>query len=187
VDEIYPNGFEQPEHYELGVLDEILEGAFRPGHFQGVCRVVNRLLKITQPDNLYLGQKDYQQCMVIRRLVELTGQQTSVRICPTLREKDGLAMSSRNMRLRPAEREKAVLIYQMLMMAKTEIRPGSVLSLKHNILDTLRHGGFRPDYFEFAAAEDLSPIDTWNGTDKIVAVTAAFLNEVRLIDNMIIT
>lgn len=187
VEEIYPSGLEQPEYYELGVLDEILEGSFRPGHFQGVCRVVNRLLLITQPDRLYLGQKDYQQCMVIAKLVTLTGSGAEVRICPTLREKDGLAMSSRNMRLQAAERGKATLIYQMLEMSRAEIQAGSLVPLRDKILSTMRSNGFRPDYFEFAKASDLTILESWNGKDPVVALTATFLNDVRLIDNMIIT
>ncbi|MFZ1534928.1 MAG: pantoate--beta-alanine ligase, partial [Chitinophagaceae bacterium] len=107
VKEIYPEGIKPEMQYELGYIETILEGKFRPGHFQGVCMVVHRLLDIVQPDNLYLGQKDYQQCMVISKLVELINQQDTIKvnICPTLREKDGLAMSSRNMRLNEDERK----------------------------------------------------------------------------------
>jgi len=101
VEEVYPDGFEVRKKYDLGYLDTLLEGEFRPGHFQGVCMAVEKLLLIVRPDKLYLGQKDYQQCMIITRLIQLMGleEKVNVRICPILREKDGLAMSSRNMRL----------------------------------------------------------------------------------------
>ncbi len=105
---MYPDGIDLKRHYELDYLEKILEGKYRPGHFQGVCTVVHRLLEIITPDNLYIGQKDYQQCMVIKKLVELTGMKNLIKIniSPTLREKNGLAMSSRNMRLTKQEIEK---------------------------------------------------------------------------------
>ncbi len=101
VTEMYPNGTAITRHYDLGHLETILEGQYRPGHFQGVCMIVHRLLEIVKPHNVYIGQKDYQQCMVIKKLIELIGmdEQITLNISPTLREKDGLAMSSRNMRL----------------------------------------------------------------------------------------
>src|SRR5688572_10485824 len=126
VKEIYPGGTATKKHYDLGFLETVLEGKYRPGHFQGVCMVVERLLNIVQPGNLYLGQKDYQQCMVIKRLSELMTLPITVNICPTLREPGGLAMSSRNMRLGPGEREKAVTIYQCLLLAKEKIQPGNI-------------------------------------------------------------
>ena len=106
VEDMYPSGTKELTRYDLGFLETVLEGKFRPGHFQGVCQVMHRLLEIVLPDNLYLGQKDYQQCMVIRKLIELIGLEDKIKvnICPTLREKDGLAMSSRNARLLPDER-----------------------------------------------------------------------------------
>ena len=107
VDEIYPADKNEIPHYDLGYLEEILEGFYRPGHFQGVCRVVHRLLTIVHPDMLFLGQKDYQQYMVIRQMMNDCTISTPIHICPTLREPDGLAMSSRNMRLSPAGRQKA--------------------------------------------------------------------------------
>src|SRR5437762_3691918 len=101
VEEIYPHGIDKKKHYDLGYLETILEGEFRPGHFQGVCMAVEKLLLIVRPDKLYLGQKDYQQCMIITRLIRLMEleKEIGIKICPILREKDGLAMSSRNMLL----------------------------------------------------------------------------------------
>ncbi|MBL7744323.1 MAG: pantoate--beta-alanine ligase [Chitinophagaceae bacterium] len=188
VSEIYPGGAPDNEHYNLGYLETILEGKYRSGHFQGVCKVVKRLLDIVQPGNLYLGQKDYQQCMVITKLIELMGWKDSIKVsvCPTLREADGLAMSSRNMRLTKAERENAPAIYRTLGFLKTNLEKGNLLPLKRKALEKLIAERFKPDYIEIADASTLQPIDEWNGKQKLVAVAAAFLNEVRLIDNLLL-
>ncbi|MFN8290621.1 MAG: pantoate--beta-alanine ligase [Chitinophagaceae bacterium] len=189
VTEIYPAGPGGGQHYDLGYLETLLEGKYRPGHFQGVCKVVHRLLDIVRPDNLYLGQKDYQQCMVISRLLEITGlgRHTTIHICPTLREKDGLAMSSRNMRLNETERKQAVTIYQCLQHIKTSLKPGHTTSLILEATQTLEKAGFKPDYVAIADAFTLEPVEHWDGRQDIVALIAAYLNEVRLIDNLSIT
>jgi pantoate--beta-alanine ligase len=188
VEEMYPEGFAPKMHYDLGFLETILEGKYRPGHFQGVCMVVHRLLEIVIPGHLYLGQKDYQQCMVLARLVELTGlnNKTEIVICPTLREADGLAMSSRNMRLNEAERKSAVTIYQCLNMIKENAEkhtPAELIKKAHSMLEK---AGFKIDYVEIADAGNLSPVNNWDGKQKLVALIAAKMNEVRLIDNMVI-
>ena len=188
VKEIYPEGIKPEMQYELGYIETILEGKFRPGHFQGVCMVVHRLLDIVQPDNLYLGQKDYQQCMVISKLVELINQQDTIKvnICPTLREKDGLAMSSRNVRLNEDERKLAAIIYRCLSYIKEHTGKQSVNDIKKQTQSMLEEAGLRVDYVEIAEAKHLSPITTWDEKEKAVALIAAFMNEVRLIDNMLL-
>jgi pantoate--beta-alanine ligase len=143
-------------------------------------------LGITEPNELYLGQKDYQQCMVIKKMIELTGRQTSLRICDTVRERDGLAMSSRNMRLSPGQRTTATLIHKLLSEARRSLKPGDLRPFQEKALQELRNGGFKPDYFEFAHADSLQILQHWNGKDPLVAVVAAFLGDVRLIDNMIL-
>src|ERR1700744_855662 len=149
VEEIYPADL-PIIHYELGFLETVLEGKFRPGHFQGVCQVVHRLLDIVAPDNLYLGQKDYQQCMVIKKLIGLTGAPARLVICPTQREAGGLAMSSRNMRLNQADKKNALEIYEALNLIKTTIQPGSLQALKQKAADHLSSKGFAVDYVEIA-------------------------------------
>ncbi|MGC4104663.1 pantoate--beta-alanine ligase [Ferruginibacter sp.] len=186
VNEIYPNGFSNPPHYDLGYLETVLEGQYRPGHFQGVCQVVHRLLDIVQPHNLYLGQKDYQQCMVIKKLVELTKMEVQVVINPTLREADGLAMSSRNMRLSEKERQQAVRISETLLFIQQHIKPGFTGDLKQRAVQYLTAEGFKVDYVEIATAASLEIIDSWDGNTPLVALAAAYLNEVRLIDNMLL-
>ncbi|HMG82624.1 MAG TPA: pantoate--beta-alanine ligase [Ferruginibacter sp.] len=186
VDEVYPAGT-QTIHYALGFLETVLEGKFRPGHFQGVCQVVHRLLNIISPDTLYLGQKDYQQCMVIKKLIALTNTPTQLIICATQREASGLAMSSRNMRLSEDGKKNALAIYQTLHDIQTDIKPGDLQTLKETAVQTLTSKGFMVDYVEIADAATLELISNWNGTTPLVTLAAAFLDNVRLIDNIIIT
>ncbi|HSU28701.1 MAG TPA: pantoate--beta-alanine ligase [Chitinophagaceae bacterium] len=184
VNEIYPGGLSTDKTYDLGYLETILEGKYRPGHFQGVCRVVDRLLQICQPHHLYIGQKDYQQCKVIEKLVTLLHLDLSVRICPTLREKDGLAMSSRNMRLGKEERQKAVTIFKTLNYVKEMLPKNDLQEIMNKAGNMLEKEGFRVDYVAIADATTLIPADHWDKKQKLVVLIAAFLGEVRLIDNM---
>lgn len=187
--EIYPDNSKPSPHFELGSLENILEGAFRPGHFQGVCRVVDILLDIVDPDNLYIGQKDYQQCMVIKKLVDLKGKSgdTRVVIGATLREPDGLAMSSRNLRLTLEDRKRATGISRQLTEIKNNLKPGNLVQIKMDAVEKLTALGFRVDYVEIADANTLQVVDNWDGNQKLVALIAAFLGDVRLIDNMTIS
>ena len=188
VEEIYPGGFNVKENYDLGYLDTILEGEFRPGHFQGVCMAVEKLLQIVQPDKLYLGQKDYQQCMIIARLIQLMNLQEkiNIRICPILREKDGLAMSSRNMRLNNEERAKAPALYETLIFLRQNICNGSLRDIKKEATEHLQKKGFKTDYVEIANAKTLKPINEWDARTNIVGLIAAYIDSVRLIDNMML-
>ncbi len=186
VNEMYPDGMTTKLLYDLGEMETLLEGKFRSGHFQGVCRVVERLLLQVEPDNLYLGQKDYQQCMVIRRLLHLTGnsEKVNLHICPTLREPDGLAMSSRNRRLSTADRVNSVTIFRTLTFLKTALQVGDLESIQKKAFDQLQAAGFRIDYLVIADAATLQPVTHWDGKQLLVALVAAFLGEVRLIDNL---
>ncbi len=186
VSEMYPEGTANSKTYDLGYLETVLEGKYRPGHFQGVCLVVHRLLNIIPADDLYLGQKDYQQCMVIKTLVALEKINTNIHICPTLREESGLAMSSRNMRLKVADKQHAHKIFETLSFLKNNIRPGDLTELKQAAIDNLTGAGFKVDYVEIADAGDLDIINYWDGKSKLVAVAAAFLGEIRLIDNLLL-
>ena len=186
VSEVYREGIAALEYYDLGYLESTLEGKFRPGHFQGVCQVMNRLLKAVDPDFLFMGEKDYQQCMVIRKLLTYLDQDVSLITRPTIREKDGLAMSSRNTRLSVEQREKAPLIYQTLIEIKSRLAPGYIEQLKQDAILKLTNGGFRVEYVEIADAATLYPVTEWSGDTTLVALTAAFLGDVRLIDNMLL-
>lgn len=188
VKEIYPEGMNPKMYYDLGYLEKVLEGKFRPGHFRGVCMVLHRLLEIVKPSRLYLGQKDYQQYMVVRKLIELIRMpEVQIVICPTLREADGLAMSSRNMRLTGDERKKAAGIYKCLDFIKQNLNSINLIQLKINALQLLGQAGFKVDYIEIADANNLEPVTRWDGKQKLIALVAAFLNEVRLIDNMLLS
>jgi pantoate--beta-alanine ligase len=187
VAEMYPEGLSSSTYFELGTLETLLEGAYRPGHFQGVCRIVAKLLQAVNPQLLYLGKKDYQQCMVISQLVKLLDLPVAIVISETLREQDGLAMSSRNRRLSPQERAIAPEIYQTLVWIKQQINKGETASLLDAANARLVRFGFKPDYISIANAETLAPIANWNGTTPIVALVAAYLGTVRLIDNLVLS
>jgi len=184
VNEIYPNGEFSHEPFDLGYLEDILEGKYRPGHFQGVCQVVKRLLNIVNPTYLLAGQKDYQQCLVLKRLMKLINSRVEIIICPISRERDGLAMSSRNLRLSEDERMQAPAIYEVLLFIQQHIKPGNLKYVKKIAANFLKKKDFKVDYVEVAIANNLQPIDEWNGKDQLVILVAAYINDIRLIDNL---
>jgi len=186
VTELYPAGTANLAKYDLGYLETVLEGSSRPGHFQGVCQVMQRLLSVVQPDLLFMGQKDYQQCMVIRRLIELMNIQVKLIAVATIREHDGLAMSSRNIRLSAGERRNAAAIYQSLLYIKEHLQPGNLSPVLNNASSILLQHHFRIDYVVIAAAGTLQLVTNWDGREPLIALIAAFQNDVRLIDNMIL-
>ena len=183
--EMYPADKEN-DHYELGMLENILEGSFRPNHFQGVCIIVEKLLKVVKPSALYLGRKDYQQCMVIKKMMADKNYDIELNICDTVRETNGLAMSSRNMRLSEMERQKALCIIESLILIRNNIVPGELDYLKKEAAGLLEKNGYKVDYTEIADAETLELQHKWDGKKKLVALVAAYLNDVRLIDNIIL-
>ena len=185
VNEMYPQN-ETVIHYPLGYLETILEGKYRPGHFQGVCQIVDKLLNAVNPTTLFLGQKDYQQCMVIAEMMRIRNHKAALVIGNTVREADRLAMSSRNMRLSTTERQQALKIIEVLKLIKQQLLPGSVTSLCISAITTLEENGFKVDYVEIANANNLEIIKQWDGGTPIVALAAAFINEIRLIDNLIL-
>ena len=184
INEIYPGGNFINNRFELGYFETVLEGKYRPGHFQGVCQVVKRLLQIVDPTYLFAGQKDYQQCLVLKKLLSLIGSKAELVICPTIREEDGLAMSSRNLRLNKNERMQAPAIYQSLLFLKQQIKPGNLIQLKKSAEEFLVKKDFKVDYIEIANADDLTLINNWNGKDPIIILVAVYLNDIRLIDNL---
>lgn len=186
VEEVYPPGLDTEVEIDFSKLGSVMEGAHRPGHFDGVAEVVKRLLEIVQPTHLYMGQKDYQQVLIVRKLVETFRMPISVEMCPIVREKDGLAMSSRNIRLTPDYRIKAPLIYKTLQDAKNWIQAFSIDELSQKALSQLETGGLRPEYFQLANAQTLELITDQSDAKQIVACVAAWAGDVRLIDNMII-
>ena len=188
VSAVYPEGPENAATYDFEELGSVLEGAHRPGHFKGVGQVVARLLEIIQPDYLYMGQKDFQQCMIIKKLIGLMGIEntTEMIVCPTVREEDGLAMSSRNRRLTEPQRAIATLLYQCLVsiVAKSGIDKWEIV--KKECMELLRDKGFEPEYIALADADTLEEIAEYDANRKMVALIAARLGKVRLIDNMLL-
>lgn len=187
VSEIYPAGIVSPKQYDLGEIEYILEGKYRPGHFQGVCQVMHRLIDIVNPDNLFLGQKDYQQCLVIKRLVQLIGSSAEINIGTTLREESGLAMSSRNLRLSEGQEIKAAAISKMLGYIQTNYLTVPAPQLENYVTDYLLSNGFhKVDYVAIADADTLQPAKIITKTERLAALIAAFIGEVRLIDNVVL-
>jgi pantoate--beta-alanine ligase len=184
--EIYPK--EDKRDFDFGQLDRILEGAHRPGHFRGVAQVVSILFEIVKPDISFFGSKDYQQVMVIRSLVEQLNLPVKIVACPTVREADGLAMSSRNMRLTKEEREAAKLIPVLLNEAKalrkvkrpiTEIRSFISQKLAQDPI-------YKLDYFEICDPNTLEILNDGNEVKQCIALIACFVGNIRLIDNLLL-
>jgi pantoate--beta-alanine ligase len=188
VSEMYPEGLGLTTHYDFGQLETILEGAYRPGHFQGVGQVVHKLLDLVKPDKLFMGQKDFQQCLVVNRLLKLIHSKAELVICPTLRESDGLAMSSRNMRLNTVERQNALNIYKALTYVKDNIHKSSFSEILSNAVNLLKTNGFDVDYIELVSveADGLVSFPKEMGAAELWVVVAAkeISSGVRLIDNM---
>lgn len=185
VQEVYPKGYHQPVQYDLMYLDRILEGKYRPGHFNGVCRVMEALLNTIYPTRLYLGSKDYQQCLVISRLLEIRQITTEVHLCPIIREASGLAMSSRNQRLSAAEKTVAPMIFQSLQYIKKNISSTPFKALREEKIAKLSAAGFRVEYLELAT-DQLELLENTVPGSKMVLLIAAWLGNVRLIDNMML-
>ena len=184
VEEMYPES--DRRLFDLGGLDQVLEGATREGHFNGVAQIVSKLFQITEPHRAYFGQKDFQQLVIIRHLTQILNLGLEVVACPIIREKDGLAMSSRNIRLGRKERKEAPFIYQTLAKA-VEIRgqfsPDELKSWVRTRFD--QHPLFELDYFEIIEDKALKPVRSWKEEANKVACIAVILGGIRLIDNMI--
>ncbi len=187
VNEMYPEGTEDQPNIALGRVESGLEGFFRPGHFQGVATIVKKLLEAVRPDFLYMGQKDFQQCMVVAKLLQLMRLPATLEIVPTLREESGLAMSSRNMLLSEEGRKKAAAIFAALQHVKDNILNAPVEQLKEEAKKIMTDAGFsKIEYLELCKADDLSPTENFEKGQKAVIITAAYLEGVRLIDNLLI-
>lgn len=196
VEEVYPPGQDLTIDLDFQELDKVMEGEFRPGHFKGMATVVNRLLDIVRPNKLYMGQKDFQQLSIVRDMIRQLKLPVELVMCPTVREPDGLAMSSRNVRLSPEMRASAPMIHQILQWAKTALQADQqVDAIQDEAMQKLKDAGFRPEYFEIVDGVTLKPIRPHGSllfraetgfAGPIVACTAVFAGEVRLIDNLML-
>jgi len=184
-DEVYPR---KPRvAFESGVVGDVLEGEFRPGHFNGVLLVVSKLFNIVQPDLAFFGQKDLQQLILIRQMVEDLCFPVEVVSVPTEREKSGLAMSSRNIRLTPEQHEEAACLYKGLELGKSSLLEGKGFSEVRGIVENYirKFASAKLEYFELLSLRDFAPVEKVStGNDYAIAI-AAYFGEVRLIDNVI--
>ena len=186
VAELYPFGVDDSVRVEVPGLSDVLCGAPRPGHFTGVATVVAKLFNAVKPQVAVFGEKDYQQLLVIRRMVTDLCMSVEIVAEPTVRESDGLAMSSRNGYLTADERRRAPLLYQTLRWLAERLASGSDLrGLEAQGVEMLRESGFRPDYVAIRRADDLAPPQT--ADSGLIILAAAWLGETRLIDNLAVT
>lgn len=183
VKEMYPD--EDTQIFDLGGLDKMMEGKHRPGHFNGVAQIVSKLFLMIRPHRAYFGQKDFQQLVVIRRLVEILDMNLTIVSCPIIREKDGLAMSSRNTRLSKEERKLAPKIYETLVKSRELKETLKPLEIKEWVnLQFEKQSALDLEYFDIVEDKGLMPVAEWEDGLNKVACLAVLLGEVRLIDNL---
>jgi len=186
VAEVYP----QPTalRFDFGDLERVMEGAHRPGHFNGVATVVSKLFHMAQPHRAYFGQKDFQQVAIVRQLIADLSFDLELVVAPTVRETDGLAMSSRNRRLSPEARAVAPVLYRVLQAAAQQVRQGiAPAEVQAQALAALaKEPQFTPEYFEVANAQTLQPLASYVAGQPVVLCVAAHLGGVRLIDNVVV-
>lgn len=173
---------------DFGILDKVMEGKYRQGHFSGVGLVVSKLFNIVQPHLAYFGQKDWQQVAIIRQMVLELHFDVQVEVLPTVRESDGLAMSSRNIRLTPQQRKVATIFYTILTETRTRLLRGETLEMAIEAAQTLisKVPEARLDYLELADSETLSPLLTVKESERPILCIAGYIGEIRLIDNLFI-
>lgn len=186
AEQIYPPGLDTQVHLELGMLDQVMEGSFRPGHFKGMLQVVNRLLNLVEPHVLIMGQKDFQQYTLVQHMISALQLPVQLVVGPTLRETDGLAMSSRNVRLTHEMRTKAPCIFQILQHIREHIEDTPIDVLQKNAISNLISKGLKPEYVEIVDSQTLQAVIQPSAHTSLVACIAAWAGDVRLIDNLVI-
>jgi len=183
VEEMYPDGLNSKK-YDFDGLENEMEGKYRPGHFDGVGTIVEELFRQVQPHNAYFGEKDYQQLAIIKKMVEKTKLPVKIHGVPTLREEDGLAMSSRNVRLTETQRKEATIIYETLTKVKEWFKVISLEEIKQKVTDIFRNSNFELEYFVIADEEMLKEANAIDENKEYRAFIVAYADTVRLIDNM---
>ena len=183
VEEMYPDGLNSKK-YDFDGLENEMEGKYRPGHFDGVGTIVEELFRQVQPHNAYFGEKDYQQLAIIKKMVEKTKLPVKIHGVPTLREEDGLAMSSRNVRLTETQRKEATIIYETLTKVKEWFKVISLEEIKQRVTEIFRNSNFELEYFVIADEKTLKETDYFYKDKNYRAFIVAYADTVRLIDNM---
>lgn len=184
VEEVYPEP--DTRQFDLGPVAEVMEGAMRPGHFNGVAQIVSKLFSYVTPTHAYFGQKDFQQIAVIKKMVELEGFNLEIVSCPIVRQEDGLALSSRNVRLSDEGRKYAPQIHAILLQSLENAEIMSVGELKQWVIDTVNAvPTLKVEYFEIADSLTMQPLNEWNSGNQPVGCITVFCGDVRLIDNIL--
>ena len=183
VEEMYPDGLNSKK-YDFDGLENEMEGKYRPGHFDGVGTIVEELFRQVQPHNAYFGEKDYQQLAIIKKMVEKTKLPVKIHEVPTLREEDGLAMSSRNVRLTETQRKEATIIYETLTKVKEWFKVISLEEIKQRVTEIFKNSNFELEYFVIADEETLKEANAIDEDKEYRAFIVAYADTVRLIDNM---
>ena len=186
VEEMYP----EPDTrvFDLGEVAAVMEGAMRPGHFNGVAQVVSKLFDMVRPTRAYFGEKDFQQIAVIRKMVQLEGFDLEIVACPIKREADGLALSSRNVRLTPEGRKQAPAIHRILEQSLSLAATKSPDELKHWVKEQIDAvPGLETEYYEIADALTMQPVQNWDSPNGTVGCVTVYCGDVRLIDNILYT
>jgi len=186
VNQIYPKKLDTSVELDISHLTASMEGPNRPGHFDGVVQVLKRFIDIMEPDYIYMGQKDFQQFSIVDYMLKKLNLKTSLRVCPTIREADGLAMSSRNLRLDPAIRQSASVIYKALNYAKEKLGQIKPEKIEAQAIQMMSITDFKPEYFEIVDGYSMERVKVPEDHDLIVACTASWAGKVRLIDNLIL-
>jgi len=172
-------------HFDFGMLGEVMEGAFRTGHFNGVAQIVSKLFAIVKPDIAFFGMKDFQQIAIIRSMVKQLKLPVKIVSCPVVRDSDGLAKSSRNVRLSKEQRESAPWIYKVLKEARSKVSIMNVQELKSWVESEINKNLYlKTQYFEIVDSETLMPVETWNQTNDRTGCVAVFCGDIRLIDEI---
>lgn len=185
AEEMYPGDKKEEKTYALGNVAEVMEGKYRPGHFQGVAKVLDILFRLVNPRRAYFGEKDFQQIAVVRNLIKSEGLDVEIVACPIKRASDGLALSSRNARLDKAQRENAPVIYKTLKYSVEYSKDHSVRATHDTVVEHLDAvPGMRVEYFEIVDARTLQPVEEWEESDWIVGCITVYCGDVRLIDNI---
>lgn len=183
VEEVYPEP--DTRQFNFAPLDTVMEGAFRPGHFNGVCQVVSKLFDMVMPDKAYFGEKDFQQLAIIREMVKQMDYSLQIVGCPIVREADGLALSSRNARLNLHERKIALNISKALFESTIFAQNNSLAETRDFVADAIADTeGLRLEYFEIVDAVTMQAVNKWEDASSIVGCITVFCGEVRLIDNI---
>ena len=183
VQEMYPE--EDTRQFNFGSLETVMEGKYRPGHFNGVAQIVSKLFDAVQPHKAYFGEKDFQQVAIIRAMVEQLNYPIQIIACPIIREESGLARSSRNTLLTDEQRKKAALIAQVLTKSTTFVHSKSVSATIDWVEEQFKDDAeFRMDYYEIVDGNSLQPVQNWEDSEFIVGCIAVYCGKIRLIDNI---